>query len=374
MTDPEPLKIEIQGDRFKGGQLPTEFLGDLEQLGKAIVEQAKAIYLRNNPNKQRVPRGFEEYIRPTITGLRTGSAVIDLNRPKREARLGDTQELFIPFEEEQVEAIRETLELLKGTKSATEPKSIATRLLKRVGAGLKDGESMRLSTGIEEVSYDRERRQEFLFRNFPGESTTEPGKLTGIIHAVDMEKSVFQIRLSITEINVTGVIPAEQQDYIIDKLKAYQRTNRVTLSGDVTYESTGKPKSISNIWNIEASALPQIAEQIEEIRNLSEGWLTGGEELASPEGLDWAVQILERELETRGEETPMIFPTADGNIRLEWEIGESDISLDVDLKTREGYYHWYKTNTKMDFEKEYELEATESWEQIRADLASEGDK
>ena len=70
----------------------------------------------------------------------------------------------------------------------------------------------------------------------------------------------------------------------------------------------------------------------------------------------------------------MIFPTADGNIRLEWEIGERDISLDVDLKTREGYYHWYTTYTQMDFEKEYELEATESWEQIRADLASEGDK
>ena len=242
MTDPETLKIEIQGDRFKSGQLPTEFLGDLEQLGKAIVEQAKTIYLRNNPNKQRVPKGFEEYIRPTITGLRTGSAVIDLNRPKREARLGDTRELFIPFEEEQVQAIREILELLKGTKSETEPKSIATRLLKRVGAGLKDGESMRLSTGTEEVSYDRERRQAFLLRNFPGESTTEPGKLTGIIHAVDMEKNVFQIRLSITDINVTGDAPAEQQDYIIDRLKAYERTNRVTLSGDRHIRINGEPE------------------------------------------------------------------------------------------------------------------------------------
>ena len=352
--------------------MPTEFLGDLEQFGKAIVEQAKAIYLRNYPNKQRVPKGFEEYIRPTITCLRSGSAVIDLDRPKREIRLGDTQEMFRPFAEEQNEAIRETLELLKGTKTATEPKSTGTRLLKRVGAGLKDGDTMRFSTPTQEVSYDRKKRQAFLSRNFPGESTTEPGVLTGIIHAVDMEKNIFQIRLTVSEINVIGDIPTAQQDFIIDKLKAYERTNRVTLAGDVTYEPTGNQKSISNIWNIEASTLPQIAQQIEEIRSLSEGWLMGGEELASSEGLDWAVQVLERELESRGEETPMIYPTPEGNIRLEWETGERDVSLEVDLKNREGYYHWYKTSSNLDFEKEYALEDQESWEQIRADLASEG--
>jgi hypothetical protein len=75
MTMTPFLKPRITGTRFNGGAIPLEFLVDFAVLSEMILEVAKWKYREENPDRQRVPRGFAEGVSLKLTGIEEGSAI-----------------------------------------------------------------------------------------------------------------------------------------------------------------------------------------------------------------------------------------------------------------------------------------------------------
>ena len=69
------LYPRLIGERFNGCAIPLEFLKDLAVLEEMIVEVAKNEFRKENPDRQRSPRGFTEGIELKLTGIEDGSAI-----------------------------------------------------------------------------------------------------------------------------------------------------------------------------------------------------------------------------------------------------------------------------------------------------------
>ena len=65
----------LTGSRFEDHTLPVNILEDFSALEELIIELAKKIYLEENPNKKRVPKGFSDGIYLKLANIQEGSAI-----------------------------------------------------------------------------------------------------------------------------------------------------------------------------------------------------------------------------------------------------------------------------------------------------------
>ena len=95
--------------------------------------------------------------------------------------------------------------------------------------------------------------------------------------------------------------------------------------------------------------------QMDDLRNLKDGWYDGDGLATSHKGLDWLDARLSNEYECRLP-LPRIYPTFEGGVQLEWSIGPNDASLEVNLSDRSGYWHKLNLHTDRDEERVLNLE------------------
>ena len=75
MPSSEFMKLEFQGKRFTGGEMPLDTLRDLTALKEMIIEVAKWKFREDNPGRTRSPRGFAQRIDLKMVRIEEGSAV-----------------------------------------------------------------------------------------------------------------------------------------------------------------------------------------------------------------------------------------------------------------------------------------------------------
>ena len=94
-------------------------------------------------------------------------------------------------------------------------------------------------------------------------------------------------------------------------------------------------------------------ERIQELSQLSHGWHDG--DGLAPDHV--ALEKLERTFNERYDKRlvePLLYPTPEGNVLLEWFFKHHSISLDVDLSDFTGFLHVLRTDTGE--EQEYDLQ------------------
>ena len=106
-----------------------------------------------------------------------------------------------------------------------------------------------------------------------------------------------------------------------------------------------------------------VPSRLEELERLEDGWLDGEGRALDKRGIRWFVEMFERSF-PNDLPLPYIYPTADGNIQLEWTLGNYELSLKVDLINRLG--EWQAVNVETDEEEYYELhlDRPEEWEKV----------
>ena len=121
-----------------------------------------------------------------------------------------------------------------------------------------------------------------------------------------------------------------------------------------------------------------IAVQMEELRNLKDGWADGIQhpsdwgsgygKAPSHDGLNWLGDKLEREYPD-DLPLPRIYPTPEGGVQMEWMLGKIDINLEIDLGDHTGDWHWVDLN---DFDKEGEkalnMGDSDSWAWLATEI------
>ena len=103
-----------------------------------------------------------------------------------------------------------------------------------------------------------------------------------------------------------------------------------------------------------------IEHQIDELSKLEAGWLDGIGEKPSDVGLNWLRDMLLEHYTAKAPELHL-YPTEDGNVLAEWWVGSHDVTLEIDLSSRKGYWHDYDSSTKQTEEQPVDCNKKACW-------------
>lgn len=109
-----------------------------------------------------------------------------------------------------------------------------------------------------------------------------------------------------------------------------------------------------------------IPARMDEFRALQDGWLDGCGSAPSPQGLAWLGQCAAQNL--GGSPDPYIYPTPEGGVQFEWDIGSFRPSLEIDLETRVGEWHCLDLDADESYERELRLERPQDWQWLAKQL------
>jgi hypothetical protein len=108
--------------------------------------------------------------------------------------------------------------------------------------------------------------------------------------------------------------------------------------------------------------------QIESMRNLDDGWLDGEGKAPSEQGLNWIAE--EFDCYFSETVTPYLYPTPEGGVRTEWSLENWEVSLEIDLDNRTGYWHVLNMDSNADVEKSLNLAKQDDWKWVVKNLLS----
>src|SRR4030042_417175 len=74
----EVVRLHFKGDRFRDQALDLLALSELSQFQRLVAETAKSLWRAAHPNRERLPRHFEERTRLCLRQIEEGSAVAPL--------------------------------------------------------------------------------------------------------------------------------------------------------------------------------------------------------------------------------------------------------------------------------------------------------
>jgi hypothetical protein len=140
--DPRVFRLRYVGTRFLNARLPLDVLADLPAFRDLLVSYAKDRWRASNPDRQRLPKGFDQSISFDLIRIEDGSAVpaIAWNRQIAQASLeGFTDEL----EDIVDRSFMDVVTLFANAGIPRFPRSLSSdqiRALNRFGAGLREGE------------------------------------------------------------------------------------------------------------------------------------------------------------------------------------------------------------------------------------------
>jgi len=366
MESEEFLKPKLIGGRFEGHAIPLDFLRDLSALNDIILEGARDAYLKANPGRSRLPKGFADDFTLSLSGVEQGSAlpVITLFF----GLVGAMPEPVVGY----LHQARD--KLVGGVRAAAEDRQPADYLtpkaltqFKNFGERLRDGEAIEFDDHGTPVRFTKEVRRNLLL-SVPGvEEVTEEIELRGLVWRTDQKEKVFVIKLA-DGTEVSGPMAGDHYDNIIEATKDYRKGAKILLQGIGT---RNRQRKLIRIDSIESSSVLEPLDmhaRFEELRHLKQGWLDGEGEPFDPAGMDW-LETSVRNHYAAGTPLPHIFPAPGGQILFEWKIDSKSASLEIDLSDRTGYWHVLDLKTKADWDEDLDLGAATGWNRLAERLA-----
>lgn len=112
-----------------------------------------------------------------------------------------------------------------------------------------------------------------------------------------------------------------------------------------------------------------ISMQIEKLRNLEYGWLTGDEPKLDKEGLAWLASALKSKVTFTGQTLPHLYPTEAGGVQAEWRLGDIAADLEINLDTRRAVWGWSNLASKNYGERELDLNSEDAWQWLAKELS-----
>lgn len=325
MDDEEKTTLSLRyvGRRFNGARLPLDVLSDLPALRDLVAALAKHEFRQNNPDRKRVPQGFDRAISFSLIDVEEGSAVpviaLDYEVAQQSLpKIGDGMSEVVE------NAFHQIAKIYDDADHDRFPQALpldAIRALSKLGAGIQDDEHIEFvgacsATG-DIVSLDAYRRKKLLTR-VRETYTTEfegIGQLTGIdaaTNTVQVETEQYgQLRLQLEG----TAMPAEQFDGNLFAL--------VEFSISLELDANDELKSVETVHSVDlispyGEAVSACVRRLQELSTVERGWLgeDQGEQLVHLAGMR-ATQLVFMRADLA--ELFKIYPTEDGGISVEFD-------------------------------------------------------
>jgi hypothetical protein len=236
-TDLASLRFE--GTRFEGHTLDVECTQELIAYRNLIIECAKELWRRKNPDRVRLPRGFEDGFRLQFDRLKEGSTVVPLQR----VRVEDQGELDWGNLDEFDDAADLVDAAIKAAnEDALLPDALPSNvipLFRDFGRSLRADEVLftRARNSPTDAAYTakaRKRLAEWVESTY--EDTVD---VIGEVRMANLGPGTFSLQLDGTQASVTGRFSAEQEAEVLEALRNH-RSLRLRVQGIAEFATSDR--------------------------------------------------------------------------------------------------------------------------------------
>lgn len=343
------------GTRFDEHTLPVDVARDLAAYESLIAELAKYLYLKDHPDRQRVPKGFASNFHLDIQRIDEGSTqpMLVLVLAGALALVGGERDYF--------EQARDLVSACIAAPENALPENFPKELLvhfNQFGRSLREGEALELphpGTGSAILTPDK-RKKLVLAADRVYEKEVD---LLGTIAEVDWEKSTFRLRLAdgnqVNNVQMPATFHNKAREY------GGKPRHQVALKGVATYDSWDRLQKMVSVESLEVVKNYAIATRMDELAQIQDGWFEGRGVALDVDKLAIVADRLVADYPEKAK-LPTVVPTQDGNLLLEWTADGSP-SLDVRLDNLQASFHAFGPNGN-DIERDFDLASTTDWQSL----------
>lgn len=360
---PSVMKADFVHPRFTGARfdehtLPVDVARDLAAYESLILELAKHLYLKDHPERQRVPKGFAASFRLDIERIDEGSTMplLALVLAGTLALTGGERDYF----EQARDLVADCIAAPDDALPADFPRELLVHF-NQFGRSLREDEALELSRpNATSATLTQEKRKALVLA--ADQVYEKEVDLVGSIAEVDWEKSTFRLRLI-----DGGQVTVPMPDSFHSKLREFGGKSRhqVVLEGVAAFDAWDRLQKLVFVEALEVVKNYAIAARMDEIAQLQPGWFGGNSLIPDAVSLSNVSGKLIADYPEKLP-LPLIAPKQDGNLLLEWNA-EGDPSLDIDLASWQASYHAFATDDT-DIERDFTLDPA-GWQSLFAFLS-----
>jgi hypothetical protein len=248
----------FKGKRFDDHSLDLDVLPDLFAYKQLLVETAKALWRRNHPDRERLPKNFEDGLSLKFFKIEEGSTAVPIMREF------ETEDQADFWKTQPADELDTAVELVNAAILAANdnqplpddlPKNIIP-LFADYGKGLRDDESVELVSERNHTTanYTRTAQRELLAR--VTSVYTDVVDYTGEVRAVDLG-GTFTLKLDDGS-KITGRFSADQEAVVTEALQEHT-SRRLRVNGIAEFYPAGEIKSIIKVKELTIQPLGELA-------------------------------------------------------------------------------------------------------------------
>jgi len=237
----------FKGKRFEDHGLDLDVLPDLFAYKQLLVETAKALWRRNHPDRERLPKNFEDVLALKFFTIQAGSAAVPIMREFKNEDQADF------WKSQPADELDTAVELVNAAiVAAHHRESLPADLPQNIiplfgdyGKTLREGESVELTSERTRTTarYTRSAQQELLTRMTA--VYTDVVDYTGEVRAVDLGGTTFSLKLD-NGSKIAGRFTGEQEVMVTEALREHVRC-RLRVTGIAEFFPAGEIKSIIKV-------------------------------------------------------------------------------------------------------------------------------
>lgn len=334
--DPIQYKLKYEGNRFSGAKLPLDVLGDFQAFRDLLVETVRQKWLVQNPDRKRVPRGFDSSLNFVLADIEDGSAmpVFRLEHAEVQSKLPNVKEELHSLVGS---AFGDLAKLLGSGNTANLTKAQLSRLNK-FGAGLQSGEKIVFVTvnnktaSNNDLFIDVDRRRSLLTRS---QNSTYFKRCKGTAQLLGSKISSSQDSIGFifleTEDFGSLSIPLENDQILNDFENVTGYDVEFDILAELNQDNTiSKIKEVYDLCLVEDyadDAISGIIDRIRSLQYLKAGWLDDSAGLA----IEKTSRLqAEKFVKSRHHIAPHcnVFPTESGGVSVEINTSIWDLTVE----------------------------------------------
>jgi hypothetical protein len=348
----EFLQPKFEGARFEEHTLPLEVTRDLASYEALVIELAKHLFLKENPKRKRVPKGFEDEFHLHLERVDHGSTIPVLVAVSSEGQ----PRFFESFFDDARRLIAMCIAAPKDKLPTNFPRELLT-YFNQIGRSLQPTETLTLGDG---ARLTQEKRKDLVLA--VSSSYEREVTLVGTIVEVDFERYSFRMRFNDGS---QASIPMPSNFH--DKARRYVGRTRsvVTVKGIGSYDSWDRLQKFVAVESLEVQDQYELNSQFERILALEDGWFDGNG--VAPEK-DLVFFVVSKFLEHYPDalDIPLVVATPQGGLLFEWAVNSA--SVDFVFPEMDAQFHAFAP-TGEDIEQDFELNSDEQWNNFFAFLS-----
>lgn len=331
----ESLSISLRyvGRRFENARLPLDVLSDLPALRDLIAALAKQEFRQNNPDRRRVPQGFDRAISFFLKEIQNGSAIPIISLESDIAqqslpRIGDEMEQIVS------KAFERVVKIYDDASYDLFPQALpqdVIRALSRLGANLHDDEQIEFQRKFGRdgsvVTLNPHRRKNILTR--VRETYTKEFEGVGTLTGIDATHNYIQVE---TEKYGELRLPLDGSSLTIEQFDGNLFTP-VEFAISIALDAHDQFKGVEEVHSLDLvrpyeEALIKCVRRLQDLSKIEKGWLGDGhgEQLVHLAGIR-AIQLIFMRADLAS--LFRIFPTEDGGVSIEFDKRNWSFAIEI---------------------------------------------